>query len=216
MLNPQLVDKAPWDFYEYHFFDAYFSAFFYYYSVTLLEIPLYFIYLFANQTFFSNTAVYLRFTNIKEYWNKRLSTIAIDAAIYIFIMYLLLFNNFIYFNHISTFFENWSFIFKSILSQWISFLVLGILFSFFSFLFIHPFIGMFITYIPVILDFVLTTTKIDMPPIFFIRTICLDPTYMEGYWYMILLMFGISAGLYLLSTPLFENRDFLTKEVVES
>lgn len=212
LIIPNMVDKAPWDV-TFHFFDAHFASFFFYPEVAVFQIPLYFIYLLINQSFFSNVAVYLRFSDTKKYWNKRFLTLAIDAALFVLFLYLLLLSRFVFFQQTGTLQSHGIYLLKSFFSQCLGYFLLGVFFSFLSFLFKNPIFGMFCTYAIVAVDYIYTITHNADYPIFFLRAICINPFTLAGYWPTVLLMVGISIGIRLLAPALFEGKDFLSKEV---
>lgn len=218
MLIPGIVPMASWDS-TFQFFDGHFTMFFSVFTVALVEIPLYFVFLLANQYFFFNTAVYVRFPDSRSYWGKRFLALAGDAAVYTLFLHLLLLSHFVFLGQTALLPGKWKFLLICFLVQSLSYCAFGALFAVLAFAFKSTTVSFFCIYGLVAVDYLASTghwlSKFDgdSQPLFFLRAICLDPVHTGRYGSMALLMAGLIVGLFLIASALFEDRDFLSKKV---
>lgn len=213
MVIPSLVSKPPWN-ETFQFFGAHYWAFANEFVVALLEIPLFLIYLLPNQELFSNNMLVMRFSSLRQYWNLRVLFTVLDAVAYACFITLCMILHFWVFGQTPSLMQNSGFVLQWLLIQFVTFTLIGIIFSLVSFCFRTIVLSFALVYGGAALDFFLSTVK-NIAPILFLKGLCIDPVHsVEHYWPTLLLFTGICLAMVIVLPPLIQDRDFLSKEVI--
>ena len=187
-------------------------------TVPLVQIPLYFVFTLVNRHFFSNTAVYVRFSDSKRYWGRRFLAFAEDAVVYVLFLYLLLLGQFAWLGRMQTLRGHGKFLLTCFGAQCLAYFIFCVLLTFVSIAFRSAMAGFFCLYGLVIADYFiyscgwLNIGSGESEPIFFLKAICLDSAHMESCGPMALLMAGLGAGVFLLLPVLCASRDILGRK----
>lgn len=200
------------------FFDMHFTAFFSLFTVALVQIPLYFVFILVNRHFFFNAAVYVRFSDSRRYWARRFLAFAEDAVIYVLFLYLLLLGQFACLGRIAALQGHERFLLICFGVQCLSYFAFSVLLTFVSIAFNSQMAGFFCLYGLIVADYFEWTSHWlgigsgNREPLFFLTAICLNPVHMERCGPMALLMAGLAAGLFLLLPVLCGSRDILDRK----
>jgi hypothetical protein len=212
-LFPDLLNAATWDEGKFVFFDATYESVFGMWSVAFIEVPFFILCLLFSQDFFLNSAVRVRFGSNQKFWCQWLKVMLLESAAYVIYLYLLLFLRLAVAGQWSGMRGQRTFLLQGFILQVLTFLLMDILFCAITFIGRNSVLGAAVVYAFVLLDYVVSSTKALIDLKFFLKTICVAPPFMDDFLLELLLLVGLTVGLFLLLPVMSDHVDSLKKEV---
>ncbi|ARP50132.1 hypothetical protein B6259_04105 [Ruminococcaceae bacterium CPB6] len=182
-------------------------------SVAFIEVPFFILCLLFSQDFFLNSAVRVRFGSNQKFWCQWLKVMLLESAAYVIYLYLLLFLRLAVAGQWSGMRGQRTFLLQGFILQVLTFLLMDILFCAITFIGRNSVLGAAVVYAFVLLDYVVSSTKALIDLKFFLKTICVAPPFMDDFLLELLLLVGLTVGLFLLLPVMSDHVDSLKKEV---
>ena len=211
IFNVNLLSSTAWETTP-SFFNANYASFFFIFGATFFTVPFFFIFLQPNRTFFERDCVVVRFGSCRSYWKSRTLIIALESAIYVLFLYLLMFLRAVYFGQSARFFEGIAFLLKAAFSQMAVFFLLAMIFCFCSYLTHHTVLAFACAYFFVASDYTVRQTGLGVE-LFALRAIALTPDSMRYYVPCLLPVLLLDLLFYAFSFIFVESRDRLQRKV---
>lgn len=173
------------------FFDANYASAFFDFGLTFITVPLFYIFLLPNLSFFQKDCICVRFGSLGRYRTTWSITLLAECGVYVVSLYFLLFLRAVIFGQAYGFYRNGIFLLKAAISQIFCFFVLALLDCCMALLTNSTIFGFVFSYCFVIYDYVAMQT--GLPRLFVYRTAALVPSKMQNYWINLLLIVAITA-----------------------
>lgn len=193
------------------FFNANYANFFFIYGITFIVVPLFFVFLQPNRTFFEKDCIIVRFGSYRKYWRIRVLVISMESAAYVVFLYLLILLRAVYFGQTVKLLANILFLLKAAVSQTMTFFLLAVIFSILSDITNNAVIAFACSYALVANDYAVRQTGIGVE-LFALRAITIRPDHMESYISTLFLVISLTLLCYIIFSFVLEARDRLPRE----
>lgn len=180
------------------------------------EIPIYLVFLLFSQKIFLRTAVQARFSSQRSFWGHWFLATAADAGIYTGVLYALLLFRFLLSGQAGALQGRGEALAQSAVLQFLTLLLMGVLFSALNFLTRRTVVGFLAVYLMALSDFVVSNVSDGNGPfpVFFLKTLCPYPYFLSAFAQSAILLAGILAAALLVLPVLSDSMDSLQKEAV--
>ncbi len=193
------------------FFEANYASVFFDFGLTFITVPLFYIFLLPNLSFFQKDCICIKFGSLGRYWTIWSATLFVECSVYVVSLYFLLFLRAVIFSQAYGFYRNGTFLLKAAISQIFCFFVLSLLVCCMVLLTNSVIWGFFFSYSFVIYDYV--AMQAGLPRLFVYQTAALIPSKMQNYWINLLLIVVIAALTAFVCFSVVVQKDRLPKKV---
>lgn len=193
------------------FFNANYASLFFDFGLTFLTMPLFYVFMLPNNSYFNKECVFTRFGSFERYCTARSMVILLECFAYILSLYLLLFIRAVCFNQTNQFLMHSGFLLKAAISQILCLYILAMLDCCTAFLTGHSVIGFFVSYFFVAYDYV--SLQLQIPGLFVYNTMAIKPVAMPAYLPNLFLIFVIDILTAFTFCVIAKRKDYLLRKV---